>query len=149
MTAAKSKTVATWAALLGGPLGAHRFYLKGWKDPWAWALWLPTGAGLVGIQRVSELGQDDHLAWLLLPVLGLTVASTMLQAIVYGLMPDEAWHQRHNAGQAQGLAPSGWAAIIGVILALLVGATVLMSTIAFSGQRFFEFQIEEARKISQ
>jgi hypothetical protein len=36
-----------------------------------------------------------------------------------------------------------------VILALLVGATVLMSTIAFSGQRFFEFQIEEARKISQ
>jgi len=73
----------------------------------------------------------------------------MLQAIVYGLMPDEAWHQRHNGGQARGLPPSGWAAIIGVILALLVGATVLMSTIAFSGQRFFEFQIEEARKISQ
>jgi len=30
-----------------------------------------------------------------------------------------------------------------------VGATVLMSTIAFSGQRYFEYQIEEGRKISQ
>ncbi len=149
MTVAKSKTVATWAALLGGPLGAHRFYLKGWSDPWGWALCVPTALGLHGMQRVAEIGQDDHLAWLLLPVLGLTVAGTMLQAIVYGLMPDETWHQRHNGGSAQGLAPSGWAAIIGVILALLVGATVLMSTIAFSGQRFFEYQIEEARKISQ
>ena len=39
--------------------------------------------------------------------------------------------------------------MIGVILALLLGATVLMSTIAFSGQRYFEYQVEEARKISQ
>jgi len=36
-----------------------------------------------------------------------------------------------------------------VIVALLVGATVLMSTIAFSGQRYFEYQVEAARQISQ
>jgi len=30
-----------------------------------------------------------------------------------------------------------------------VGAGVLMATIAFSGQRYFEYQIDEARKISQ
>ena len=31
----------------------------------------------------------------------------------------------------------------------LVGTTVLMSSIAFSFQRFFEYQIEEGRRISQ
>jgi hypothetical protein len=145
MPTPKSKTLATWAALLGGPLGAHRFYLNGWKDPLAWALWVPTGVGVYGLQRVADLGQDDHLAWLLVPILGLTVAGTMLRAILYGLMPDERWQARHGTGQA----PSGWPVVIGIVLALLVGATVLMATIAFSGQRFFEYQVEEARKISQ
>jgi len=79
----------------------------------------------------------------------------MLQAIVYGLMPDDKWHARFNPGlvgqsdKAAALPDSGWGAVIGVILALLVGATVLMSTIAFSGQRYFEYQVEEAHKISQ
>jgi hypothetical protein len=106
---------------------------------------VPTGLGVYGLQRVADLGQDDHLAWLLVPVLGFTVAGTMLRAIVYGLMPDERWQARHGTGQA----PSGWPVVIGIVLALLVGATVLMATIAFSGQRFFEYQVEEARKISQ
>jgi hypothetical protein len=35
------------------------------------------------------------------------------------------------------------------VLSLLLGATVLMSSIVFSFQRYFEYQIEEARKISQ
>ncbi len=147
MPAAKSKTLATWAALLGGPLGAHRFYLHGLADPLGWALWVPTGAGVYGLHRALTLGQDDQLAWLLVPVLGFTVAGTMLRAILYGLTPDERWQARH-AG-AQGLAPSGWPVVIGIVIALMLGATVLMATIAFSGQRFFEYQVEEARKISQ
>jgi hypothetical protein len=105
MPAAKSKTLATWAALLGGPLGAHRFYLNGPKDPLGWALWLPTGVGAYGLHRALTLGQDDQLAWLLVPILGFTVAGTMLRAILYGLMPDERWQARH-AG-AQGL-PTRW-----------------------------------------
>jgi hypothetical protein len=38
---------------------------------------------------------------------------------------------------------------MGVIVALMLGAGVLIATIAFSGQRFFEYQVDEARKISQ
>jgi hypothetical protein len=34
-------------------------------------------------------------------------------------------------------------------LALLIGTTVLMSSIVFSFQRYFEYQIEEARKLSE
>jgi heme exporter protein CcmB len=36
-----------------------------------------------------------------------------------------------------------------LFLSLLIGTTVLMSSIVFSFQHYFEFQIEEARKISQ
>jgi hypothetical protein len=39
--------------------------------------------------------------------------------------------------------------VIAVIAAVLIGATALMATIAFSSQRFFEWQVEEAKKISQ
>lgn len=147
----RSKTLATWLTLLGGPVGLHRFYLHGFADVWGWLHPVPTLVGAWGLNRVAEFGQDDQLSWLLIPILGFMVAGTMLQAIIYGLTPDEQWHARHNPGLSDATqAPaSGWAAVIGVALALMLGATVLMSTIAFSGQRYFEYQIEEARKISQ
>ena len=146
----KSKTLATWAAVLGGPFGLHRFYLYGLNDVLGWLLPIPTLLGAWGVRRVLELGQDDHLSWVLLPLLGLTVAACMLQGIVFGLTPDERWNSRHNATLPPEQHPaSGWLAVIGVVVALLVGATVLMSTIAFSGQRYFEYQIEEALKMSQ
>lgn len=143
----KSKTLATWIAIVGGSLGLHRFYLHGLRDPWGWLHPLPTLLGLYGLRRVQAFGQDDHLSWLMIPLLGATIAAAMLAAIVYGLTPDEKWNARFNPQGSP--SRSGWTAVIGVVLALLVGAGVLMATIAFSGQRFFEYQIEEARKISQ
>lgn len=147
----RSKTLATWVALLGGPLGLHRFYLHGFKDVWGWLHPIPTLVGILGLHRVAEFGQDDKLSWVLIPVLGFMVAYTMLLAIVYGLMADDKWHARFNPGwRGDPAAPaSGWPAVIGVVLALLLGATVLMATIAFSGQRYFEYQVDEALKISQ
>jgi hypothetical protein len=71
----------------------------------------------------------------------------MLCAIVYGLTPDDKWDRRFNGGRPS--QAGGWAAVFGVVAALMVGAGVLIATIAYSGQRFFEYQIEEARKISQ
>ncbi len=147
----RSKTLATWLGLLGGPLGLHRFYLGGLGDVWGWLHPLPTLLGLWGLHRMDQLGQDDRLAWLLLPLLGLSFATAMLQTILIGLTPDERWHARHNpalAGRADAPA-AGWGAVIPVILALVLGAGVLMATIAFSGQRYFEYQVEEALKISQ
>lgn len=147
----KSKTLATWVALIGGPLGLHRFYLHGAKDVWAWLFPLPTLLGLWGMARVDHLGQDDQLAWLLLPLLGLSVATAMLQAILIGLTPDERWHERFNPDLASNHAAphSGWPVVLGIVISLFLGATVLMATIAFSSQRYFEHQVEEARKLSQ
>ena len=134
----KSKTVTTWLALLLGSLGAHRFYLYGRRDALAWLHPVPTLLGLAGAVRMQNLGQDDHAAWLLIPVLGLMLSIGMLAAIVYGLTPDERWAERHNPGQP--VRPTGWGPVLGVVTALLVGGTVLMGTLAFGGQMFFEDQ---------
>ena len=134
--APKSKSLATWLALLGGLLGAHRFYLHGWRDKLAWLHPLLSLIGLAGVVRMRNLGQDDHAAWLLIPLFGAMVVVAMLSTIVLGLTTDERWAQRHGTAQQD----TRWAPVIAVVIALLVGGAALMGTLAFSGQMFFEYQ---------
>lgn len=147
----KNKTLATWLALLGGPLGLHRFYLHGWGDVWGWLFPLPTALGLYGIERVQQFGLDDKLSWVLMPLLGISIAASALTAIVYGLRSAEQWNAGFNAqGAADGRwGQTNWFTIAAVVASLLIGTGVLMASLAFSFQRYFEYQIEEARKISQ
>jgi hypothetical protein len=147
----KSKTLAAWLAFLGGPLGLHRFYLHGLGDTVGWLLPVPTALGLYGIERVQQYGQDDPLSWVLIPLLGFTIAACCLTAIVYGLMTREKWNARFNPQAPQEAEPGGtsWGTIFAVVLALMIGAGVLMASIAFSFQRYFEAQVEEGRRISQ
>jgi len=128
--------LATWVAVLGGFLGLHRFYLRGLSDPWGWVHAAAAFLGLMGIQRVRSLGVDDAAATFLMPLLGLSISAAMLAAIVHGLTPDERWAQRHHPDI--GVVPSGWGPVLGVVLALMLGATALMATVAFAGQRLFE-----------
>lgn len=147
----KNKTLAAWLALLGGPLGLHRFYLRGKLDLLGWLLPLPTALGLYGIERVRRNGLDDQWSWVLIPLLGFTLAGCALTAIVYGLMAPEKWNARFNPGLSPDAPPgrTHWLTIGVVVLALLAGSTALMSSIVFSLQRYFEYQIEQARQISQ
>ena len=141
--APKSKTLATWLALLGGLVGAHRFYLHGWRDGLAWLHPLLSAIGLVGMVRMQNLGQDDHAAWLLIPLFGLMVAVAMLSTIVLGLTPDERWATRWaalDAGAGQAMQTTGWGPVVAVVVALLLGGAALMGTLAFAGQMFFEYQ---------
>ena len=78
----KSKTLAAWLAFLGGPLGLHRFYLHGLKDRWGWAFPLPTLLGLGGLQRMEHLGQDDRVAWVLIPLLGISLVAAMAVGVM-------------------------------------------------------------------
>ncbi|MEZ5608318.1 MAG: hypothetical protein R3E52_14695 [Burkholderiaceae bacterium] len=147
----KNKTLATWLTFVGGPLGLHRFYLKGLGDWLGWLLPIPTAVGAYGIERAQLYGLDDPWIWLLIPFLGFTIACCALTAIVYGLMSPEKWNARYNP-QAEPAATAGrtnWLTVLGVTTALLVGTGVLMATIAFSLQRFYQYQIDEARKMSQ
>lgn len=147
----KNKTIAAWLAFMTGPLGLHRFYLYGASDVTGWLLPIPTALGLYGIERVLDKGLDDMLSWILIPMLGFTLAGCALTAIVYGLMSTEKWNTKFNPAAKQD-AHSGttnWLTIGAVVSALLFGTTALMGSITFSAQRYFEFQVEEARKISQ
>jgi hypothetical protein len=147
----KNKTVAAWLAFAGGPLGLHRFYLFGMWDTLGWLLPVPTALGFYGIERVQKYGLDDVASWWLIPLAGFTFAACALNAIVYALMTPEAWNRKFNpsANEESQAGQTGWLTIGAIVCALLIGATVLMSSIVFSFQRYFEYQIEEARKISQ
>ena len=90
----KNKTIATWLAFWTGPLGLHRFYLFGFSDTLGWLLPIPTALGFYGLERVKQLGQDDSLSWLLIPLLGFTIAGCALNAIVYGLSGIEKWNTK-------------------------------------------------------
>lgn len=148
--ALKNKTRATWLAFIGGQLGLHRIYLYGWRDVFAWLHPLVAAVGWWGVERVRLHGQDDHLAWVLIPLLGFTLAGTALTAIYYGLMSPEKWNALHNPDTPDTLAGNThWLTIGAIVFALLFGTIALMSSIVFSFQRYFEYQVEEARKISQ
>lgn len=146
----KNKTSAAWLALVGGQFGMHRFYLYGARDRWAWLHPMLAAVGWWGVWRVRHYGQDDQLAWLLVPILGFLLAATAMTAIYFGLMPTEKWDARYqpDAG-ATAASETNWLTVTAVVFALLIGATALMSSIAFSFQRYFEYQVDEAHKISR
>lgn len=138
----KNKTLAAWLALIGGPLGLHRLYLHGWRDRIGWLLPWPSLAGAVGVLRARQLGVDDQLSWLLVPLLGFSIAACAMAAIVYGLMDAAKWNNRFNpsldpqasAGKTNGMT------VLALICAMLIGTTALMSSLAYSFQHYFEYQ---------
>jgi len=132
----RSRAVATWLALIGGSIGLHRFYLHGVRDGWAWLHPWPTLLGGYGFWRLREFGVDDERGSFLVLLLGVMLAMSMLQAIVYGLTSDERWARRHGPA----VPPRGpaWPTFVAVGLALAIGASVAMATIAFAAQRYFE-----------
>lgn len=136
----KNKTIAAWLAFLGGPFGLHRFYLKGSNDLLGWILPVPTMIGLYGLKRIQANGVEDPLSWFLMPLLGFTIAGCALTAIVYGLMTTEKWNASFNKAAPLDAAPgnTNWFTIAAIALSLLVGTTVLLSSIVYSFQRYFE-----------
>lgn len=143
----KNKTLAVWITFVLGPLGLHRIYTKGHMDFIGYLLPIPTLLGLYGIYRARSAGLDDTLSWLLMPLLGFTLAGCALNALVYGVMDTEKWNRLFNP-QAPADAPqgqTGWLTAAGMATALLIGTTALIASIAFSFQRYFEFQLEESK----
>ena len=147
----KNKTLAAWFCLLGGPLGLHRFYLFGLSDLLGWMLPIPTALGLYGLERIKQFGLNDRVSWALVPLLGFTIAGCALMAIVYGLKTPEKWNTRFNPKlEAEAAAGrTNWFTIGAVVLSLAVGATALIASFAVSFQGYFDYQITEAKKLSQ
>jgi hypothetical protein len=119
-------------------------------DTVAWLQILPSLVGAYGVLRAREIGLDDHLSWVLIPWIGFSATASSLTAIVYGLMETEKWNARFNPGSPMEstVGASGWLTIGGVVLSLLLGATVLLSSLAFSFQHYFEYQVEEVATVT-
>lgn len=98
----KNKTFATFLASLLGGIGAHRFYLHGRTDRWAW------------------------LHVVLFPF---SVFAGFIEALMIGLTPDEKWDERHNRESGR-KSNSGWLLIILLVLTFGGGATAVIAALA-------------------
>ena len=134
--APRSKTRAALLALLLGVFGAHRFYLRGPRDLFAWLPWPLTLAGVWGLWRALHDGFGDRGARVALPLLGLSLGLALWQALFIGLRDDARWNARWNTPQAPG-PPSGWGAVLIVMVSLLLGTAALMGALAFALQGLF------------
>jgi len=121
----KNKTLTTALALSLGGLGAHRFYLYGGVDRLGLlhACSLPI-SGLVYSQ--TDGGVD--LFYALLPLL-ISYIAAFIAALALGLTPDERWDAHFNAG-LPGHSASNWFLAVLLVATLMIGATVLIATIA-------------------
>lgn len=108
-SAHKHKTVAALLAFLLGGLGLHRRYL-GSRWWWVYPVFLVT----------------------LVPVF-----AGFVEAIVFALTPDEKWDARWNAHSGR-QSRNGWGPVLVAIATLIVGATLLMTTLAIVFQTYFE-----------
>jgi hypothetical protein len=120
----KNKTLATLLALLLGGLGIHRFYLKGSTD----RLGLLHLCSVPAAGLVYGLGHAPNPFWVLLPLL-VSYSAGFIETLVIGLTPDEKWDAAYNAGSGAA-SHSNWLVVLLLVLAMLVGATVVIATIS-------------------
>lgn len=129
----KHKALAALLASLTGALGLNRLYLG--QKLW----WLPlgiTGLTLPWLIGVKNWYQTPAFFILMIPVI-----AGFIQALVIALMPDDHFDARFNIRQTR-RNRSGWDAVLIAIATLLVGAIVLMTTIALLTQTYFEFALQ-------
>ena len=125
----RRKSIAALLAFLLGAFGAHRIYLR--RPRW----WLPlavTALTLPLLVGVRNWYQTPAFFALMVPVV-----AGFIEAQVIALMPDEKFDARFNAATERRNS-SGWDAVLVAIATLMIGATVLMTTIVLLFQTIFE-----------
>lgn len=121
----KNKTLSTLLATVFGGLGAHRFYLYGKKDYWAWLSILAFA--LLSLAAITEMPQSVFIAFLILAIISFFAG--LIGALVIGLTPDEKWDAQFNT-QSGRSSNSGWTVILLVVITFALGSTALIATLA-------------------
>ena len=136
----KIQTLTAWYSLIMGALGFHRFYLYGWRDIIGWLCFFLSCVGIMGVSRMLNLGQDDRISWLMLPILGCTIIYGCATAIYIALMPVDRWHTQYapnSVNRGMDTEKSAYS-LLPAIFGLLMGCGVFLATISFSIQKLFE-----------
>ena len=118
------------------------------KNPWAWLQLFSFFAGILGCKLLAASDMSLALGWILATIGFISLEASWLTTIVYGLRPDDRWDAQFNPNSER-KNDSGWAVIICVILSLMIGAGVMMASLAIAFEQHFISQYEAARKISQ
>ncbi|MDL2358342.1 MAG: NINE protein [Pseudomonadota bacterium] len=121
----KNKTAATLLGLLTGWCGAHRIYLRGTRDKWAW---LHMAAVFATVLLMGQLGKRVDIFYPLLPVI-VSAIGGFIEALVIGLMADDKFDARYNAGSAR-RNDSHWPLALILVATMMVGATTLIAAIS-------------------
>ena len=143
----KSKLLTVLLAFLFGSVGAHRFYLKGGRDFWAWSQVLAMVLGAVGVALLWSTQRASIPGWVCAIIGGSSVLAGYLSALVYGLRPDEKWDAQFNADGTP--THSGWPVVLLSVLTLMIGTGLLMAGLAITFQTYFETQVQAAKELSQ
>jgi TM2 domain-containing membrane protein YozV len=120
----KNKTFASFLALLLGGLGAHRFYLRGAVDK----LGLLHLCSVPVAGLVNSLAPDADVFYKVLPVLMSYIAG-FLETLIIGLMPDEKFDVRYNAGSGR-TSDSTWPLAVLLVITMLLGTTTLIGAMS-------------------
>ncbi|HEY4072335.1 MAG TPA: NINE protein [Herbaspirillum sp.] len=120
----KIKTLTTFLAAVLGGIGAHRFYLHGFRDRFGWLhiVTLP-----ISLLAMAVWPDEPKLFTACLFII--SILAGMLQALVIGLTPDEKWDSRYNSLSGK-QSDSGWTVILLVVFSLTVGATGVIAALA-------------------
>ncbi|MFN7572694.1 MAG: hypothetical protein ACK5TK_14775 [Betaproteobacteria bacterium] len=125
----RHKALAALLAFLAGALGAHRLYLG------ARLWWLPLGATVAMTPLL--LGVENWYRSPAFFLLMVPVAAGFVEALRLALMADEKFDALYNPGSDR-RNDSGWAPVLVAIATLMVGAVVVLTTLALLFQTIFE-----------
>lgn len=120
----KNKTAATFLAAILGGIGAHRFYLRGGVDKLA--LLHLCSVALAGM--VFGLAPQADSFFKLLPIL-LSYIVGFVEALVIGLLSDEKFDARYNAGSGR-QSDSHWPLAVLLVTTMLIGTTTMIATLS-------------------
>lgn len=122
----KSKTLTTLLAALFGGIGAHRFYLHGWRDFWGWNYLI---AFILFLSAISLMRTHQSLPILVLAIFPFSVYAGLIEALIIGVTPDEKWDAAHNPHSA-GKTTSKWPIAVILVLSFALCFTAMIASIA-------------------
>ena len=120
----KNKTLCAFLGLTLGSLGAHRFYLYGKTDRFAWLHFASLPFSFMLTKLYFNLnGLVTYSPWLA------SLLISLLVTMVLGLRSDEKWDAQFNASSGQ-TSDTSWPIAFAIIGAGSLGAMTLLFIIA-------------------
>lgn len=124
MSTHHNKTLATALALLLGGFGAHRFYLRGIADK----IGLLHLLSVPACSLIHFLAPDADWFFKILPLLVSYIAG-FIEGFVVGLMPDDQFDAKYNAGSGR-QSESSWILAVVLVTMLFAAGVFAIATMA-------------------